>query len=295
MSDPVNLMRSFLFVPGNRPERFAKARASGADIYCIDLEDAVPAALKASARDEALAHLAGRPDQEQGGPLCYFRINSLSCKAGLEDLLALSEAASQDLLPDCIVLPKASSGFEIAQTIQLLKQHPQLKIMPMIETPRGLEQLPAMLEYHHWIAGVAFGFGDYAAVTGSDMGWDALLQARSTIVRAASAYGVHCLDGPWFEIPDLDGLRKEAVRVAGLGFRGKLAIHPNQVAVINESFQPSPRRIEWAREVIAAFAGADGGVAVVDGMMVDQPVVDQARRVLAAAGESTASVPHPAQ
>jgi len=284
---PVNLMRSFLFVPGNRPERFAKARASGADIYCIDLEDAVAPAHKASARDEALAHLTANAGQEAGGPLCYFRINSLSTRAGLEDLLALSEAASHDVLPDCIVLPKASSAFEIAQVIQLLEQHPRLKVMPMIESPKGLDQLPAMLEYHRWIVGVAFGFGDYAAVTGSDMGWDALLQARSTIVRYASDYGVHSFDGPWFEIPDLEGLRREAGRVAGLGFRGKLAIHPSQVEVINESFQPSPRRIAWARDVIAAFAKAQGGVAVVDGMMIDQPVVEQACRVLAAAGEAT--------
>ena len=145
---PVNLMRSFLFVPGNRPERFAKARASGADIYCIDLEDAVAPAHKASARDEALAHLTANAGQEAGGPLCYFRINSLSTRAGLEDLLALSEAASHDVLPDCIVLPKASSAFEIAQVIQLLEQHPRLKVMPMIESPKGLDQLPAMLEYH---------------------------------------------------------------------------------------------------------------------------------------------------
>lgn len=283
MSERINLLRSFLFVPGNRPERFDKARASGADIYCIDLEDAVPAPEKAAARDAALAHIAGRGAEKDTGPACYFRINTLTSAAGLQDLLALAAAAQDGLLPDCIVLPKATSAFEISQVSHVFNHHPGLKIMPMIETPQGLEQLPAMLAHSACIEAVAFGFADYAAVTGSDMGWDALLMARSTIISAASARGVPCLDGPWFDIPDIDGLRQEAGRVSRLGFKGKLAIHPTQVAPINESFQPTGKEVDWAGEVITAFEQSGGGVVSVNGMMIDQPVVDQARRILAAA------------
>jgi (S)-citramalyl-CoA lyase len=283
MSDRINLLRSFLFVPGNRPERFDKARTSGADIYCIDLEDAVPGAEKAAARSAALDHIARRGAEKNTGPACFFRINTLTSPAGLEDLLALAVAAREDLLPDCIVLPKATSEFEIAQITHVLNHHPSLKIMPMIETPRGVEALPSMLAQSSCVEAVAFGFADYAAVTGSDMGWDALLMARSAIISAASARGVPCLDGPWFDIGDVDGLRQEAGRVSRLGFKGKLAIHPTQVSAINESFQPSSKELAWAAEVIAAFERSGGGVVSVNGMMIDQPVVDQARRILAAA------------
>ncbi|MBE9539795.1 MAG: CoA ester lyase [Proteobacteria bacterium] len=272
-------MRSLLFVPGNRPERFAKARDSGADNYCIDLEDAVPQAQKEAARNAALAHIA---DRKSGGSPCYLRINSLATKYGLEDLLALSTAAAHNALPDCVVLPMASSSFEVRQIIQVLSCHPDLKILPMIETPEGLDNLPAMLlEGRGRIAALALGCADYAAAIGSDMSWDALLDARSALLRAASAHAVPCLDGPFFDIPNLAGLREDAARVSKLGFLGKLAIHPSQVNSINEVFAPSQEKVDWAKKVIAAFEKAGGGVVSFEGMMIDQPMVDQAKRILA--------------
>ncbi len=272
-------MRSLLFVPGNRPERFAKARDSGADSYCLDLEDAVPAAEKEAARDAALAHIA---DRKLGGPACCLRINSLATKHGLEDLLVLSAAASHNVLPDCVVLPMASSSFELRQIIQVLSCHPDLKILPMIETPEGLDNMPAMLlEGRGRIAALALGCADYAVAIGSDMSWDALLYARCSMLKAASAYAVPCLDGPFFDIPGLAGLKEESSRVAGLGYSGKLAIHPSQVSTINEVFAPSQEKVDWAKKVIAAFEQAGGGVVSFRGMMIDQPVIDQAKRILA--------------
>lgn len=272
-------MRSLLFVPGNRPERFSKACDSGADGYCIDLEDAVPQAQKEAARNAALAHIA---DRTSGGPACYLRINSLATNHGLEDLLALSLAATNNALPDCVVLPMASSPFELRQIMQVLSCHPDLKLLPMIETPEGLDNVSAMLvEGRGRVVALALGCADYAAAIGSDMSWDALLDARSTMLKAASVHTVPCLDGPCFDIPNLASLQEDAARVSRLGFSGKLAIHPSQVDTINDIFSPSEEKINWARAVIAAFEKAGGGVVSFEGMMVDQPVIDQAKRILA--------------
>jgi len=284
MSEQLNLMRSFLFVPGNRPERFEKARDSGADIYCIDLEDAVPAAEKEEARRAALEYIASDVGVN---PACYLRINSLATAHGLEDLLALGVAAKQNSLPDCIVVPMISSPFEIRQIMEVLSHHPKLKIMPMVETPEGIDNLPAILqEGRAHIEALAFGFADYVAITGSDMSWDALLGARSSIVKAASAGAIRCFDGPWFDIVDLAGLTEQAGQVSRLGFTGKLAIHPSQVDAINRAFVPSGEKIKWAHSVIEAFEQAGGGAISVGGMMIDQPVAEQARRVIAASGKS---------
>jgi citrate lyase subunit beta/citryl-CoA lyase/(S)-citramalyl-CoA lyase len=273
-------MRSILFVPGNRQQRFQKACESGADAYCIDLEDAVPAAEKEEARNAALAHIvATAPDN------CCLRINSLSTKAGLEDLLGLSLLLEREnVLPACIILPMAVSAFEIRQLIRVLDYHPALRLIPMVETPEGLDNLPAILEEGRGhIEAIAFGSADYAASTGSNMGWDALLSARSSMVKSAAGYSVQCIDGPHFDIPDVAGLEKQASRVFELGFSGKLAIHPSQVETINLVFAPSKEKISWARGVIEAFEKAGGGVVSFDGMMIDQPVVDQAKRLLASA------------
>ena len=274
-------MRSILFVPGNRPERFQKACESGADAYCIDLEDAVPPSQKGSARSAALEHIALKRSVSN----CCLRINSLASQVGLEDLLALSSLLNeQKIVPACIIVPMVSSAFEIRQILRVLNDHPSLKIMPMMETPQGLGNLPAILEQgRNHIEAVTFGCADYAASMGSDMSWDSLLLARSSIVQAASRHSVQCIDGPFFEIPDLAGLEAQARRVAGLGFSGKLAIHPSQIQTINEAFVPSPEKISWARSVITVFEKAGGGVVSLDGMMIDQPVIDQATRIIASA------------
>lgn len=162
-------MRSLLFVPGNRAERFVKARNSGADGYCIDLEDAVPPSEKEAARKAALEHLA---DGLSSAPTVCVRINGLSNVYGLEDILALSRVG-QGPVPVCIVLPMASSSFELRQIAGVLDGLTDVKIIPMIETPEGLDNLPAMLaEGRGRVAALALGCADYAAAIGSDMSWD---------------------------------------------------------------------------------------------------------------------------
>jgi citrate lyase beta subunit len=281
-----NLMRSFLFVPGNRPERFAKAAASGTDIYCIDLEDAVAAGDKQAAREAALAHIAQRKADGATTPLCYLRINGLSSAEGLKDLLALATLADNHQLPDCIVLPMASAAYEITQIVRVLGDHPNLAIMPMIETPDGVDHLPAMIAASHKVVAIGCGFADYVATTGSQMDWDALLSARNAIIAAASRSKVPCLDTPWFDIKDEAGLRNEAQKVLRLGFKGKLAIHPAQVGVINDTFVPSAQEVRWAEDVLEVFNRTKGGVGSFNGLMVDKPIADKAKAILLAANKT---------
>ena len=279
---PMNLMRSFLFVPGNRPERFAKAAASGADVYCIDLEDAVPSSDKANARCAALDYLAARGGHARDKPYCYLRVNPLTTAAGLEDMLALRAAvASGSVLPDVLVLPMVASVFEVQQIVQLLDAHSELKIMPIVETPEGVNALAQILALSNNVVAVGFGGADYTACTGSDGGWDALLQARSSIASHANVRGIHCFDSPWFVLDDESGLIEETARVSRLGFGGKMAVHPSQVAVINRMIGPSDKELCWAQDIITAYEKAGGGALSVGGMMVDEPVVQRARRMLA--------------
>ena len=275
MNEHFYSLKSLLFVPGNRPERYQKARDSGASAYCIDLEDAVSAHDKAMARDAALAHFSGT---DAGG---FLRINRLATRFGVQDLLSLC-ACDSSALPAVVVIPMVTSPFEIRQLLQVLAAVPAPGIIPMIESPEGLDNLPAILhEGRGHIAAVAFGSADYAASLGSDMSWDALRSVRSELVKVASRFAVPCIDGPCFDTQDLQGIAAEATRVASLGFSGKLAIHPQQVAVINDAFKPSPEKLDWARKVVAAFEKAGGGVVSLNGMMVDQPVVDQALGIIA--------------
>ncbi len=268
-------LRSLLFVPGNRPDRFSKARDSGADAYCIDLEDAVPGDEKALARKMALDHIA------TAGANCFLRINGLATRAGVEDLLALACLAAPSL-PACIVVPMIASPFEIRQIIGVVGNAPSVNILPMIETPEGLDKLSAIVdEGRAYVEAVAFGFADYAAITGSDMSWDALLSARSSLVKAVSGRGIQCIDGPCLEVANTAALEAESARVSRIGFSGKLAIHPSQVAGINVAFAPSDERVKWAQSVVTTFENTGGGAVLHKGMMVDQPVVNQAKQILA--------------
>lgn len=271
-------IRSLLFVPGDKPERFARAAGSGADIYCIDLEDAVAPEAKDGARAAIAHHLDSNP--EPGQATCYVRINSLATRHGIEDLLWL---AGLSALPDGVLLPMVASAFEIRQLTRVLPGGADYQIMVMVETPEGIEQLGAILDASDRVSAVAFGAADYTAITGSDTSWDALLMIRSRIVSVARPRGVSCLDTPWFDIQDVEGLRREAEEVASLGFGGKLAIHPDQIESINQSFRPDENAIAWAQRVVDAFDQAGGGVCTVDGVMIDKPVADRARSILALA------------
>ena len=272
-----SLLRSWLFCPGSQPARFEKAAASGADAVIVDLEDAVGANDKEAARGAALAWLAGTP---RAGIVRCVRPNGLRTSTGLRDVLGLVDAG---VAPDFLVLPKTESADELALLDAILiGPCAQARFLPLIETARGVGAAEA-LAAHPRVAGLVLGGADLMAELGATMAWEPLLYARSRLVHAAATTGIAVVDVPHLAIGDEAGLRDETARVQRLGFTGKLAIHPSQVAAIHDAFTPNAAEVAHAHRIVAALDAAGGGVVVVDGKMVDAPVVRAARRILARA------------
>jgi (S)-citramalyl-CoA lyase len=277
----MSLRRSLLFVPGSRPERFAKAEASGADMVCIDLEDAVVAAEKDSARQAALAYMASAAAVER-----VIRINRVIEPEGQADLTAL--VASADV-PALVMLPKTESAEEVTAAAAALAGK-NIGLIALIESPRGLLNALEIATAHESVQALMFGGADFSAELGSDMSWDALLYARGQLAVVAAAAGVQLIDVPCLALKDEAALASETAKIISLGFTGKSAIHPAQIAVIHQQFMPDAQAVEKAKRIIAASEAAGGGVVNVDGAMVDRPVVLAAERTLALAGlESTAN------
>lgn len=278
MTNPLRAARCLLFVPGDRADRFAKAEASGADGAILDLEDAVAPERKDAARAAVLAHLraGGEPPA-----LLMVRTNPAATPHGLRDLLALIDAR---IAPPALVLPKVEDAGEVrlvAQALAAAGLSPAL--LAIVESARGLENAPAIAAAAPTLAGLAFGGVDLAADLGAALAWDAMAYARGRVVAAAAAAGLPAFDVPFLAIADDAGLAQDCAASRRFGFAGKIAIHPRQVAAIQAAFAPSAEEIARAERVLAASAAAQGGVAVVDGRMIDAPVVRAAERIVALA------------
>lgn len=260
----VGFMRSYLFVPGNRPERFAKALGAGADVVIIDLEDAVAEADKALARQNVVAAIAS------GASVCV-RINAYGTPWFAADLQMLSAVEVQS-----VMLPKAES----AEALQALRGATQAPVIALIETALGVHQALEVAR-QPGVQRIAFGSVDYQLDINSDGSDEALLYARSQIVVASRVAGIEApIDGVSVALDDEQALRNESAKGRALGFAGKLCIHPRQVALVNQLFAPSEREIAWAREVVQAFAQSSNGAVSVGGEMVDLPVLLKARKIL---------------
>jgi len=265
--------RSLLFVPGARPDRFAKAFAAGADAVCIDLEDAVPPPEKAAARAATLAVLAeDRPTR----PAVGLRLNALRTAAGVADLAAL---ALSNARPDFVMMPKVAHAQEAAIIADVLESNGPL-IWPIIESAAGLEQAYAIAAAPR-IGGVLFGGADFAADLGVAVEWEPLFLGRATVVAAAARAGVEALDVPYLDVEDDAGCEAEARRSRGLGFTGKACIHPRQLGPVKSAFTPTVEERARAQRVLDAFAAAGGAAALLDGKLIEAPVVRAAKRVLA--------------
>lgn len=270
--DPMPLV-SLLFVPGTRPERFAKALASGADMVCVDLEDAVPVDGKHDARVAAIAAI---------GPRLSIRINAATTRDGLADLLALAAAPA---LPPLILIPMVESPGEIAVVRGALGD--DARLVPLIETPRGLRHAAAIAAAPG-VAALMFGGGDMAGELGTALAWEPLLYARQALLMACAEAGVPAIDVPWIALDDEAGLAEEARRARALGFHAKAAIHPAQLAAIHAAMRPSDALVAEARAALAAHAAGGGGAIRFDGRMLEAPIVRRYARILATAGEETA-------
>ncbi len=270
--------RSILFVPANRPDRYPKAFASPADMVCIDLEDAVAQAEKATARAALIAFLNST---EVPAGRCMVRINNSRETAGADDIAALSAVTGGRPV---IMLPKTENPSEVTDLHAAIGT----PIVPLIESAAGLHVVEDITRLPGGcVAAVAFGSADFAADIGAATVWDALVYARGRIVAAAALGGIPAIDGVWFDLHDTTGLAAETRRIATLGFAGRLAIHPAQVSTIHDAFRPDDAAIAHAQRLIDAAAKSAGGVCVVDGKMVDQPVITAAEQTLARAADNS--------
>jgi citrate lyase beta subunit len=278
----IDWVRAALFTPGNRPERFVKGAATGADALILDLEDAVAASGKAGARDTVISHFAG-PFRSALAPgqLAGLRVNNLHTPAGLKDLDALVSAR---VVPDFIVIPKVESAIEVGVYTRLL-DGPQagIPLVCTIESARGLAAAAEVASADPRVRALAFGGADLAADLRCGMSWEALLLARLQLVQAAAAADIGLLDVPHLALDDEAGLRAHCARVLELGYTGKLAIHPRQVEPIQTGFAPTAVEIDRAAAMVAALERAGGHVVEYEGQMLEGPIARAAHRVLARA------------
>lgn len=278
MTKSIRALKSWLFTPGNKAERFSRAAEGHADGLIIDLEDSVAPSAKKEARDAAIKYLAGLPTEHLP---CALRVNSPTAKVGLDDLHVL---LSSTATPDYVVLPKCNSSASVELLRGLMREAGKsTEIIAMIETAKSIEGLEEMLRYETKPAALIFGAADMAADLGAETAWEPLLWIRSRVIQASATAGVPVLDSPYFDLTDMDGLKQETEASASLGFAGKCAIHPKQISTINDVFTPSAEEVAKAREIVSVN---QQGVGSVDHQMVDEAVARKARLVLERAGSA---------
>jgi (S)-citramalyl-CoA lyase len=271
-------LRSALFTPATHPERFTKAEEVGADLLIIDLEDAIAPKDKKSARATAFTTLNAA--KETPFP-CIIRINGLDTSAGLCDVLELLASPVQ---PEFLLLPKTESAAHLQIVDRLLSEKGlSTKLIGLIESVVGLKAVSDIAHATPRLAALMFGAADLAADLGCGPFAANLTFARVSLVSACATAAIAAIDSPFFDIRDLAGLERAALQAADMGFAGKAAIHPSQVAAINLAFTPTSDEIDEARAVLIEN---QRGVGQVNGVMVDEAVARNARRVLARSGQS---------
>jgi citrate lyase subunit beta/citryl-CoA lyase len=273
-------LRSLLFVPADRPERFAKAVASGADALILDLEDSVAPEKKAAGRVAVAEWLAG----DRAGVATFVRVNPLDGDLTDADLAAVLPGK-----PDGLLLPKAEGAKSVEALIERL-QGERLPILPIAtETPAAIFQLGSYGEVAAHICGLTWGAEDLPAAIGAATSREAdgSYTAPYELVRSLTLFGAHAAGAQAIEtvfprIDAPDALAAYVARARRDGFNGMMAIHPAQVATINEGFTPTADEVARARAVIEAFDAHPGvGALKLDGKMIDRPHLLQAQRILA--------------
>jgi len=288
------MLRSFLFVPGDSERRLAKAPTIAADAIILDLEDAVVAARKAVARQNAADYLrqSAAGDSQSQSQSVWVRINALDTDAAMHDLAAVIPAG-----PDGIMLPKAHSAQQVRALAGILDKLEadagqavgQTGIIPLVtETAEAIFQLGSYLPDIPRLQALTWGAEDLSAVIGATRTRDehgewlpVFQQVQSLMLLAAGAAGIPAIETIYGQFTDNEGLKRIAEQARQQGFTGMLAIHPDQVPIINAAFAPTADEIAYARRVVQAFAEADDAGAIkLDGKMLDEPNLRLARRLL---------------
>ena len=271
--------RSFIFTPGIKPEMFPKALASGADMVCVELEDGIAPADKEEARKRTLK-LFEEP-QVSDGVERIVRINSIRERFGIEDVHAILKTSKP---PPSLMMPKVRTPDEVKILDQLLSERGHsTHLHVIIETNEGLEAAYEIAHSSPRIEALFFGGIDMAAELRCKNSWNQLLYARSKVVHAAASAGLDVIDVPYLDLTDLEGLKVLALQAKELGFAGKGSIHPKQISSINEIFTPTAVEIDKARSVIETFEKAKTGLVVIDGKLIEKPVMREMYRIAAIA------------
>lgn len=291
MTSTLPVLHTLLFVPGDRPDRIAKAVGSGADGVAIDLEDAVALSRKDVARDAAVAALSELPAER--APVICVRINAMDSGYAEDDLIALEPALDRI---DLVIVPMSADAQGIRRAADLLTRAERaagadvgrVGIVPLVETAAGILDARAIAAADPRVYTVSFGPADLSRELGiaPTADGDEFLFARSQLVlAAAAAHRPPPIDGPYLDLGDEDGLLRSARRARQLGFSGKQVIHPAQLPTVAAAFAATAAEIDWARRVDAAFstAEADGvsSIRLADGTFVDYPIARRARAILA--------------
>ena len=275
----IKVRRSFIFTPGLNPEMLPKALASGADMVCIELEDGIAIKDKDEARKNtinALKNLKINNDVE-----LVVRVNCQRTKPGLLDLEAF---ISSKLNVKALMLPKVKTPDEITFIDDLLTDcNMDTDLHVIMETNEALENIYDIAHASKRINALYFGGVDMAAELRVPNSYENLIYARSKLVHAGASVGIDVIDVPYLNLEDMDGMKKEAELVRNLGFTGKGSIHPKQINILNEVFTPSKEEIIKAKRILDQFNASDTGLVVIDGKLIEKPVLrEMKRRILVA-------------
>ena len=273
-SNKISVRRSFIFTPGLKPERFPKAISSGADMVCIELEDGI--AIKD--KDEAIKNTfkALETLEVKSGVELVVRVNCQRTKFGLMDLEAVVSSKTN---VKAIMLPKVKTPDEITFIDDMLTDCGlDTDLHVIMETNEALESIYDIAHASKRIVALYFGGVDMAAELRVPNEYKNLIYARSRLVHAGASVGVDVIDVPYLDLEDMDGMKKEAELVRDLGFTGKGSIHPKQINILNEIFTPSKEEIIKAKKIVDQFNVSDTGLVVIDGKLIEKPVLREMQR-----------------
>ena len=274
ISNKINVRRSFIFTPGLKPEMFPKAIASGADMVCIALEDGIAIKDKNEARKNTIEALETL--EVKSGVELVVRVNCQRTKFGLLDLEAFISAKTK---VKAIMLPKVKTPDEIAFIDDLLTDCGlDTDLHVIMETNEALESIYEIANASKRIVALYFGGVDMAAELRVPNEYKNLIYARSKLVHAGASVGVDVIDVPYLDLDDMDGMKKEAELVRDLGFTGKGSIHPKQINMLNEIFTPSKEEIVKAKRIVDQFNASNTGLVVIDGKLIEKPVLREMQR-----------------
>ncbi len=267
--------RSIIFYSALEPERWEDGIASGADMFCLDMEDSTVPGRKQEAREVCLplfTKIVERP------VVRTLRMNIPRCDEGVRDMLAIADLSAA---PDGLVIPKVESAEEVQWVSGILSpRHPKMELIVLIETQKGLENAQSIAKAVPQISTLFLGYADFSGELGSDMSREALHHLRSRIVLAASEAGIDAMDGPFFEPHDAAGLIEETKTVAAMGFTGKASYDAQQIPHIHSVFTPDANAIDYARRVKSVVEASPTGAGRIDGKSVNKANVKSADRVL---------------